>query len=78
MYITVEEFTKHVSHYLQMAKANDVYIEDTMHMTVWVLRSQRTPLLARLAGTRWEHLAITPTLLVPHRTSKSVSSASCV
>lgn len=52
MYITVEEFTKHVSHYLQMAKANDVYIEDAMHMTVWVLRSQRTPLLSRLAGTR--------------------------
>ena len=51
MYITVEEFTKHVFHYLQMAKANDVYIEDTMHMTVWVLRSQRTPLLARLANT---------------------------
>lgn len=51
MYITVEEFTKHVSHYLQMAKANDVYIEDTMHMTVWVLRSQRTPPLARLANT---------------------------
>lgn len=53
MYITVEEFTKHVSHYLQMAKANDVYIEDTMHMTVWVLRNQRSPLLARLAGTHW-------------------------
>lgn len=51
MYITVEAFMKCVSHYLQMAKSMDVYIEDTTQMTVWVLRCQRTPLLARLANT---------------------------
>lgn len=51
MYITTEEFRKHVYHYLQMAKANDVYIEDATQGTVWVLRCQRTPLLARLANT---------------------------
>lgn len=51
MYVTVEEFMKHISHYLQMAKSMDVYIEDTTQMTAWVLRCQRTPLLARLANT---------------------------
>ena len=50
MYITAEEFTKYVYHYLQMAKVNDVYIEDATQGTVWVLRCQRTPLLARLAN----------------------------
>ncbi len=50
MYITVEEFKKHVDYYLQAAKQMDVYIEDTVQMTVWVLRCQRTPLLSRFAG----------------------------
>ena len=51
MYITVEAFMECVPHYLQMAKSMDVYIEDTTQMTVWLLRCQRTPLLARLANT---------------------------
>ena len=48
MCITVEAFMKGVPHYLQLAKVMDVYIEDTAEMTTWVLRCQRTPLLARL------------------------------
>ncbi len=51
MYITVETFMKCVPHYLQLAKSMDVYIEDTAQMTVWLLRCQRTPLLARLTST---------------------------
>ena len=51
MYITVEAFMECVPHYLQLAKSKDVYIEDTAQMTVWLLRCQRIPLLARLANT---------------------------
>ncbi len=49
MYITVEAFIKCVPHYLQLTKSMDVYIEDTTQTSVWVLRCQHTPLLARLA-----------------------------
>ena len=50
MYITVEEFKKYVDYYLQAAKQMDVYIADTVQMTVWVLRCSRTPPLSRFAG----------------------------
>lgn len=48
MYITREEFMKQMSHYLQVAKSVDVYIADATQTTVWVLRCERTPLLAQL------------------------------
>ena len=51
MYITVEEFEKNTGHYLQTAKLVDVYIEDATQTTVWVLRCERTPLLAQLTTT---------------------------
>ena len=49
MYVTLEEFERHILKYMALAKSVDVYIVDAGKNTVWILRCQRESIRARIA-----------------------------